>query len=190
MPRYGADGSASAPAYAFTNQTNTGAYYTSNTWNVATQGTLRASISSAGLVLSTPLLPASGGIGVASPAAYIGASGTFDMNVTTDQAVTIALPSGYTRYRFLSLTFYEPSISLTTAVGGMYTSASKAGVQVIPAAQAYSSLTTTGPDAAASMLTLAMNTIFFSDTSLFFSLSTPQGAAATVKYAFWVQPLP
>jgi len=187
------DGSASAPSAAFSTQTNTGVYYSSNTFNIATQGVLRASVSSAGLVLSVPLAPASGGTGVASAAQYLAASATLDMNVTTDQALTISLPSGYTRYKINQILVYEPSISLTTAAGGIYTASAKGGVQVVASSQTYSGLTTTGPDTLGSAFVIPgtnYNTIFLADTTLFFSLTTPQGAAATAKIVLYVMPVP
>jgi hypothetical protein len=193
LPRYGADGSAGAPAYAFTTQATTGAYYTANTYNIATQGTLRASISSSGLVLSTPLLTASGGLGAAVPASIMGASANLDMNVTTDQALTVTLPSGYTKYKVLQILVYEASTSLTTAAGGIYTAAAKGGVQVVPSSQAYSAITATTADTLAGAVSLSQtnsNGMWLTDTTLFFSLTTPQGSAATAKIVVYIMILP
>jgi hypothetical protein len=187
------DGSAAAPSFGFLTQPATGVYYSANTFNISTQGVLRASFSSAGPVFSVPVAPASGGVGVTGGAVCIGFAGPLDMNVTTDQAMTITLPSGFTRYRIFQINVYEPSISLTTAAGGIYTTASKAGTQLVASSQTYSALTATGPDAAGSNLILTatnINNIFLSDTTLFFSLTTPQGSAATARISVAIIPLP
>lgn len=140
--------------------------------------------------LTGPLYAVTGTSIVAAPAVYLAASGSLDMNSTSDQAITIALLPGYTRYGIFQIRVYEPSISLTTVVGGMYTAAAKGGVQLVASSQVYSSLTATGPDVLASNLNLAANTIFLSDTALFWSFSTPQGAAATAKYVIYAIAMP
>jgi hypothetical protein len=49
-----------------------------------------------------------------------------NFNVTTDQAITISVPSG--AYFVSSIAITEPSVSMTTAAGGFYSAASKGGV--------------------------------------------------------------
>lgn len=112
-----------------------------------------------------------------------------NFNVTTDQAIPISMPSGY---MFDSIVISAPSVSMTTAAGGFYTAASKGGVIVVAAAQAYTSLTTntagTTGNAMLATISTAGNTTAFpggSDASpqqtLYFSLTTGQGAAATAN---------
>jgi|SRR5215831_10474258 len=107
--------------------------------------------------------------------------GTFtalNMNVTTDQALALSVPTNayyYLRY----VVGRNASISLTTAAGGIYTAASKGGTAVVAAAQAYSGLT-------AANLSLALTVVagqllvVLNANPLYFSLTTGQGAAATM----------
>lgn len=116
-----------------------------------------------------------------------------NFNITTDQSIVISLPTGYTRYRIQSLLVSNPSISMTTAAGGIYTAVSKGGIAIIPSSQVYSALTTNTSGASGSMLTLTpvnQNTAFYNSATLFFSLTTAQGAAATADITIFIQPLP
>ncbi|MBV9858745.1 MAG: hypothetical protein JO038_01365 [Alphaproteobacteria bacterium] len=101
-----------------------------------------------------------------------------NMNTTADQAIPLFLPQT-APFRVSKITARNASISLTAAVGGIYTAASKGGTALVAATQAYSSLTTA---ASALDLTLAAtpsNTVFAPGTALYLSLSTAQGTAAT-----------
>jgi hypothetical protein len=110
-----------------------------------------------------------------------------NMNVTTDQAIALTLPPGFTRWRLEAIYVNNASISLTTAAGGIYTAAAKAGTAVVAATQVYTTLTAPGDNAAGSALALTLYanaaTTEFNATQtsagLFFSLTTAQGAAAT-----------
>jgi hypothetical protein len=95
-----------------------------------------------------------------------------NFNSTADQSIVIACPKYYIQGIYVT----NASLSLTTAAGGFYTSAAKAGTAVVNSAQVYSALTT-----AASIvgLTIASNTITLTAAQIYFSLTTPQGAAAT-----------
>ena len=103
-----------------------------------------------------------------------------NMNVTTDQAFTLiggAVPANYfiTRIRAVNA-----SLSLTTAAGGVYDTASKGGTTLVAAAQVYSALTaaTLGLD-----LTLtAYGNGFRAGVTPILSLTTGQGAAATCDF--------
>jgi hypothetical protein len=101
---------------------------------------------------------------------FIGAN----MNTTGDQA--IAVP--YARYVVRRIVVGNASISLTTAVGGLYTAASKGGTIIVAATQGYTFLT-----AASKFLDLTLAAILGTDvrteSTLYFSLTTAQGAAAT-----------
>ena len=97
-----------------------------------------------------------------------------NMNSTSDQQIVIfSAPAKYIIRRIVAT---NASISLTTAVGGIYTAVSKGGTAVVANSQAYSTLSagTKFLD-----LTLASNTDYRTATSLYLSLTTPQGAAAT-----------
>lgn len=139
----------------------------------------------------------SGGAGGAIPpqggVAQVGQLVGANMNVTTDQNIPIQLPPGFTRYRIEAIYVNNASISLTTAAGGVYPAAAKAGVPLVAAAQAYAGLTAPGENAAGSALALtlaaAAATTEFNAVQtalgLFFALTTAQGAAATADiYVF------
>jgi len=102
-----------------------------------------------------------------------------NMNSTADQIITkFSNPSKYIIRRIVVA---NASISLTTAAGGVYTAASKGGVAVVAAAQAYSSLTTSALflDLTLSTSGSASTTVKSSIPNLYLSLTTAQGAAAT-----------
>lgn len=108
-----------------------------------------------------------------------------NFNTTADQILT--LPAAIGAFSITGIIITNASISLTTAVGGFYPAASKAGTPIVAASQVYSALT-----AAAKLLnaTLASfgSTTRFSVANLtnggvglqvYFALTTAQGAAAT-----------
>ncbi len=122
-----------------------------------------------------------------------------NFNSTTDQAITISVPSA--NYVFDKIIVSNPSVSLTTAVGGFYTAASKGGVTVVANSQAYSGLTTntantTGNALAVTLSTAGTTTMFGGPsqgsnavTTLYLSLTTAQGAAATADVRVTCKPL-
>lgn len=97
-----------------------------------------------------------------------------DMNSTADQAVNIP----YSKYVVRRIVAGNPSTSLTLAAGGIYTAASKGGTAIVAAAQLYAVLT-----AAAKFLDLTLAGVLGTDrlteSTLYLSLTTAQGAAAT-----------
>lgn len=114
-----------------------------------------------------------------------------NMNVTTDQAIPISFPS----YRYIidKIEVTNPSTSLTTAAGGVYTAASKAGQTLVSNAQAYSGLTTgtVDTDGSALALTLATSatTAYLDVKTIYLSLTTAQGAAATADVRIYCRNL-
>jgi hypothetical protein len=120
-----------------------------------------------------------------------------NFNVTTDQAIPISVP---TQYMIDVIAISNPSVSLTTAQGGFYTAASKAGVAVVASSQAYTALTTatanTTGNALLATISTAGNTTYFNGfaqssqiSTLYFSLTTAQGAAATADIRIFCKPL-
>jgi hypothetical protein len=101
-----------------------------------------------------------------------------DMNSAADQAITIA--SGVTKYIIRRIVVTNASISLTTAVGGIYGNLGKTAPVIVAAAQVYSGLTTS-----AKFIDLTLEAIVGTDiltmTTIYLSLTTPQGAAATAS---------
>jgi hypothetical protein len=115
-----------------------------------------------------------------------------NFNSTTDQAITITMPTGVTNYRLNGIFVSNPSTSLTTAVGGFYTGATKTGIAVVAASQAYSGLTTNTVGSSGSLLNLTITngtTAIYNSTTLYLSLTTPQGSAATADVTVVIQPL-
>jgi hypothetical protein len=84
----------------------------------------------------------------------------------------------------------NPSISLTTAAGGIYTAVSKGGLAILAAATAYSGLTTAALNAAGATATFTPVTAETQATTLYFNLTTAQGAAATADIYIHCIPLP
>lgn len=97
-----------------------------------------------------------------------------DMNSVADQQLTRAFQ--FKEYLIDRIVVTNASISLSAALGGVYTAAAKGGVALVAASQGYAALT----DAAKALgLTLAVTDKRTESTPPFLSLSTPQGAAAT-----------
>jgi hypothetical protein len=133
--------------------------------------------------LTTPLSVAQGGTGAGNASAaaknltirerciaLIGA----DFNSTGDQAIS-GFPASYIIRR---ITATNASLNLTTAQGGLYTGAGKTGVTIVAAGQVYTALTAAGKFVD---LTLAAGVTGdrMTATTIYFALTTAQGAAAT-----------
>jgi hypothetical protein len=97
-----------------------------------------------------------------------------NMNITTDQAFTKLL--GFTNFLITRIRALNSSGSLTTAAGGIYTGAAKAGNAIVAAGQAYATLTgaTIGMD-----LTIAAVGNGLQTVTPILSLTTGQGSAMT-----------
>jgi hypothetical protein len=117
--------------------------------------------------------------------AYVAAAKSADFNVTTDQPIAINLPSGASAYHITRIIVTNASVSMTTAAGGVYTAASKGGTAIVAAAQVYSALTT---NAKILVLTLA-NSDRRTESTLYFSLTTGHGSAATADIYVEIWPL-
>jgi len=95
-----------------------------------------------------------------------------NMNSTSDQAIAISAA----KYFIDKVVVTNASTSLTLAVGGLYTSTSKGGSQVISNTQVFSALTT-------STKIILLSSLIAGDvltaSQLYLSLTTAQGGAAT-----------
>ena len=104
-----------------------------------------------------------------------------DFNSTSDQA--LVLPSRITAFMLTRIIITNPSISLTTAVGGFYPAASKGGTALVANTQVYSSLTTASKLLQATLDSAVATTRYsianLADWAIYLSLTTAQGAAAT-----------
>jgi hypothetical protein len=108
-----------------------------------------------------------------------------NFNTTNDQP--IAIPLNFTAFQLNSIIITNASISLTAAVGGFYPLAAKAGTPIVAASQAYSALTGINSLMTATLAAFGSGTRFSSANlgsiggllAVWFSLTTPQGVAAT-----------
>jgi hypothetical protein len=140
---------------------------------------------------STMQFPTTGWGGTAPGRIELGRLLAANFNSTADQSIPVTFPSG--TYMVTDIVISNPSISLDTAAGGFYSAASKGGVAIVANSQAYSSLTnstanTTGNAIAATIATAGLTTMFTTHT-LYFSLTTAQGAAATADIRIYGRPL-
>jgi hypothetical protein len=113
-------------------------------------------------------------------------SGNF--NSTADQPITINLPGGATKYVIQNITCTNASTSLTLAVGGFYAAASKT-TAIVANTQVFTALT-----AAAKYVAVTLNALVGTDirteTTLYLSLTTGQGGAATADCYIYGNTLP
>ena len=83
--------------------------------------------------------------------------------------------------------FLRPRETLTTAVGGIYTAATKGGIAVVSSGTAWSTLT--GPTIGANFTIASVGLDELTADALYLSLTTPQGAAATADVFVFGWPL-
>ena len=116
----------------------------------------------------------------AMPVRMIGRLIGANMNVTTDQAITLMAGS----WKIEGVYVTTPSVSLTTAAGGFYTAAAKGGTAIVSAGQVYSTLT-----AATDVLGCTMAaTPTITNNTMYLSLTTGQGSAATADVFVFGRP--
>ena len=108
-----------------------------------------------------------------------------NMNVITDQALALQISDADNQLVTLAGNFIldkivvtNASISLTTAVGGVYTAVTKGGTAVVAAGQVYTALTASTKFVALTLANSALTDVL-NLSNLYFSLTTAQGAAAT-----------
>lgn len=98
---------------------------------------------------------------------------TANMNVTTDQLFIKKF--AFTNYLVDRIVASNPSVSLTTAQGGIYDGAGKTGNVIVASAQMYSALVNP-----TDTLALTLNdTDIRTNSNLYLSLTTPQGSVST-----------
>lgn len=100
-----------------------------------------------------------------------------NFNLTSDQQISLLFLPASARFRVTKITVENTTVNgMSTAVGGIYPATGKTGTALVAASQAYTGLTNANT---ALDLTLATpNAIQPAGTPLYFSLTTPQGAAA------------
>ncbi len=125
--------------------------------------------------------------GGALPAAarVLAAGRSYNFNTTNDQPIPI--PQRVLAFQLTGIIVTNASRSLTTAVGGFYPAPVKGGLALVPAIQTYSMLTNNTLLLNLTLSSFGQNTRFSSVnlsslagfTSIWFSLTTPQGSVAT-----------
>lgn len=113
-----------------------------------------------------------------------------NFNSTADQAITIICPTS--KYQITAVIVANASGSLSGAAGGVYTMTGKTGAQVVPASQSYSSLSSASLNTVGSALKLSTansDNAAFNLTTLYLSLSSPVGSAATADVYVFGRPL-
>lgn len=114
-----------------------------------------------------------------------------NFNVTTDQAIPLQIAdtddvvqTHEGDFILADIIVRNASISLTTAVGGIYTAASKGGSAIVANTQVYSALTSSVKWVALTKASISLTDVL-NQANLYFSLTTAQGAAATADiYVF------
>ena len=130
-----------------------------------------------------PLLPTGG----MAPLAYLTAA---NMNATTDQAFTWNIGSG-TKCKITDIVCVNPSISLTTAAGGIYPTTAKGGNALVASSQVYTNATGSGTIETLTLSAYPPKVVYAAGTTtLYLSLTTAQGAAATADLYVFGELLP
>jgi hypothetical protein len=104
----------------------------------------------------------------------LGSLKSADFNTTADQPIAMTAA----KYVVRKILIVNASTSLSVAVGGLYTDASKGGTPIVAATQSYAGLT-----GSTKFLDLTLAAILATDVrtegTLYFSLTIAQGSAAT-----------
>lgn len=116
-------------------------------------------------------------------------------SANTDNAISISLPTGFTRYRISGIFISGASQTLTTATCGLFTATGAGGTAIVTAATAIT-VTTASADTNTGIQSLTVNgtnTKFYdlaTFPTLYFRVQTAQGAAATASVVILINPLP
>lgn len=113
------------------------------------------------------------GTSAAGAGSLLGSLTGANMNTTADQAITI----NTAKYIVQRITVTNCSASLTLAIGGVYTAASKGGTAIVAATQAYTAITASTKYLGLTLQNLATDVL--TAGTLYLSLTTAQGGAAT-----------
>jgi len=111
-------------------------------------------------------------------------------SANTDTPIAVALPAGVSRYIIQGVRIYNPSGSLTTSTVGVFSGAGATGTAIV--ATGAVTVSTAAPNTANNLQTLTLavgSTTSLNFTTLFFRVTTPQGAAATASVTFLIFPL-
>lgn len=113
-----------------------------------------------------------------------------NFNVTSDQAIALSLPPASTDYVVEAVIVSNATAGLSVAIGGIYSAPGKTGVQVVSSGQDYGALVGGTPNTVGTAMaaTTTPNAIL-NVTTLYFSLTTPQGTNCTADIRVYIRPL-
>jgi len=110
-----------------------------------------------------------------------------DFNSTADQAIPIVSPT--TRYAIFRHYVINPSTSLTVAKGSLYIDPAKGGPIINATTTAFTTAQTAALDAANNAAGIAVsNNVVTDNSTIYLSLTTPQGAPATADVYVYIIP--
>jgi hypothetical protein len=121
------------------------------------------------------------------------ATGVNFNSANTDNAITIALPTGYTRYHIAQVRIVGASASLTTATCGVFSATAAGGTAIVASGTAITVSTASENTANnAQSLTIAAGgaTQTLNFATLYFRVQTAQGSAATGSVVIALVPIP
>jgi hypothetical protein len=111
-----------------------------------------------------------------------------DFNSTADQAIIIAPPCRW--YSIFRMYVINPSTSLTTAQGSLYLNASKAAPVIFATTTPFTGAQVSTIDTLNNVsATSVTNTVVTDNTTIYLSLTTAQGSAATGDLYVYIVPL-
>ncbi len=120
-------------------------------------------------------------VGAAGGFSLIGSLMAADMNSTDDQQFNL-LPTIKGQFRIRLITVTNASGTLDVAAGGIYTAPDKGGTAVVASGQGYVALTDPTMALDLDIVGTPQNTFWPDGTTLFLSLSTPQGIVAIADF--------
>ncbi len=175
--------------------TSGGVPYFSSGSTVASSGALGANLfvvgggaGAAPATITTAQAQANLGIGVIE----IMTTGVNFNSANTDTAITIALPTGFTRYVIQGIRISHASATLTTATAGVFSSTGGGGTTI--ASNAAVTISTASENLVNNLQTLALfssnSTTSYNFGTLQFRVGTAQGSAATADVEIMVFPIP
>lgn len=112
-------------------------------------------------------------------------------SANSDNAISVSLPSGFTRYRVSNVMISHASGALTTATCSVWTGTGGTGTNIVAAATAITvSTASENTNNNTQNLTIVNSgTISFTASTLYFRVQTPQGSAATADVMLVVIPV-
>lgn len=163
---------------------------TATSWNLVTPALGTPSSGNLSNCTAYPFSSLTGSVSIAQlgSTSYAGgflvfrASGVNFNSANTDTAITISLPTGFSRYVFNTVRISHASGTLTTATAGVFTAAAGAGTAIVTGGSAITVSTaseSTVNNSQSMTIAVSNTTTTFNETTLYFRVGTAQGSAAT-----------